>query len=116
MLVLFYVMTATFLLLHEIESGYAKEWEILRLPGKITGFLLMHIPIVVGLFYGLYGIVVLPAARTPAGLILGASGFLPWLVHKVVVRKKGYFDSVMSNIIIYGGAVCGLVLIVLSVS
>jgi len=28
------------LLLHEIESGYEKEWEILTLPGKITGFLL----------------------------------------------------------------------------
>ena len=36
-----------------IESAYEKEWEILKLPGKITGFLLLHIPIIFLLFYGL---------------------------------------------------------------
>ena len=36
---LLYIVNATLLLLHEIESAYEKEWEILKLPGKITGFL-----------------------------------------------------------------------------
>ena len=45
-------MNATLLLLHEIESAYEKEWEILKLPGKITGFLLLHIPIILLMFYG----------------------------------------------------------------
>lgn len=48
---LVYVVNATLLLLHEIESAYEKEWEILKLPGKITGFLLLHIPIIMILFY-----------------------------------------------------------------
>jgi len=45
MFVFFYILNVTLLILHEIESSYEKEWEILKLPGKITGFLLFHIPI-----------------------------------------------------------------------
>ena len=52
-LTLLYIANATLLLLHEIESAYEKEWEILKLPGKITWFLLFHIPIIILLFYGL---------------------------------------------------------------
>ena len=50
-LTLFYILNATLLLLHEIESGYEKEWGILKLPGKITGFLILHIPIIFILFF-----------------------------------------------------------------
>ncbi|MCL2454552.1 MAG: hypothetical protein FWD18_04535 [Micrococcales bacterium] len=114
MLVLLYVLTATFLLLHEIESAYVKEWEILRLPGKITGFLLMHVPILVGLFYGLYAVAALPQARTAVAVAVGAAGFLPWLVHKVFVRRKGCFETAMSNVIVYGSAICGLGLVVVA--
>lgn len=32
----FYILNATLLLLHEIESAYEREWEILKLPGGIT--------------------------------------------------------------------------------
>jgi hypothetical protein len=46
MLEFIYILHVTLLILHEIESGYEKEWEILRLPGRITGFLLLHIPII----------------------------------------------------------------------
>lgn len=46
-----YIINATLLLLHEIESGFEKEWEILKLLGKITVFLIMHIPIIFFLFY-----------------------------------------------------------------
>jgi hypothetical protein len=49
-LTVFYVINASLLLLHEIESAYVKEWEILKLPGKITGFLLLHIPILLLFF------------------------------------------------------------------
>ena len=48
-----YIINATLLLLHEIESAYEKEWEILKLPGEITVFLLLHIPIILVMFYGL---------------------------------------------------------------
>ncbi|MCL2424256.1 MAG: hypothetical protein FWD11_10265, partial [Micrococcales bacterium] len=87
----------------------------LRLPGKITGFLLMHIPILLAVFYGLVVIIEHPGARTAVGVVIGLAGLLPWLVHKVVVKRPEYFSTVMSNIIVYGSAGCGLVLVVLSV-
>ena len=93
MLVFFYILNVTLLLLHEIESGYEKEWEILKLPGKITGFLLMHIPIVFVFFYGLYCIIQYPQIRLIISLIIGISGFIPFLVHKIIVRKKEYFNK-----------------------
>jgi len=44
MLTVLYIINASLLLSMKIESAYIKEWEILKLPGKITGFLLLHIP------------------------------------------------------------------------
>jgi len=36
-----YVINATLLFLHEMESAYVKEWEILKLPGKNYRFSLI---------------------------------------------------------------------------
>ena len=62
-----YVINATLLFLHEMESAYVKEWEILKLPGKITGFLLLHIPVVLVLFWGAVEI----EKKTTTGAIIG---------------------------------------------
>ncbi len=104
------------LLLHEIESAYAKEWEILKLPGKITGFLLLHIPIILILFWGAIEIV----KQTPAGLIIaiiaGLGGIIPFIIHKLVVKKKGYFESTISNCIIYLNTLTGLATILFAIN
>lgn len=86
-LTILYIISATLLLLHEIEAAYEKEWEILKLPGKLTGFLLMHAPIILLLFYG-----VLEVDR---GTAAGIGGLLPFAVHKikypkVVVSERSY--------------------------
>jgi hypothetical protein len=44
-----YILNATLLLLHEIESGYEREWELLGLPGKLAGFLVLHVPVILAL-------------------------------------------------------------------
>lgn len=107
-----YVINASLLLLHEIESAYAKEWEILKLPGRITGFLLLHIPIILILFWGAVEI----EKQTSAGLIIaiiaGLGGIIPFAIHKLLVKKKGYFESSISNCIIYLNILTGLATIV----
>ena len=115
MFVFFYILHVTLLLLHEIESGYEKEWEILKLPGKITGFLLFHIPIIIIFFYGLYGIIQYPQIKMIVSIIIGASGFVPFLVHKIIVRKKEHFNRPISNIIIIGNIFSGIMLIILGI-
>jgi hypothetical protein len=113
---LIYVINASLLLLHEIESAYAKEWEILKLPGKISGFLLLHIPIILVLFWGAIEIDRQSLSGLIIAIIAGAGGLIPFIVHKIIVKKKGYFDLTISNCIIYLNILAGLATIFLSLN
>ncbi|RJP75478.1 MAG: hypothetical protein C4522_20850 [Desulfobacteraceae bacterium] len=109
-----YILNATLLLLHEIESAYEKEWEILKLPGKISGFLLLHIPIILFIFYGLIELEQLSAFGLIAGIILGIGGLIPFVVHKIFVKRSGHFDRFISNSLIYLNVLSGGFLLYLS--
>jgi hypothetical protein len=109
-----YILNATLLLLHEIESAYEKEWEILRLPGRITGFLLLHIPIILILFFGLIEIEKLSRIGLVLGMILGIGGIVPLLVHKIIVKRDGHFTRIISSVIIYLNAMVGVLLVYFS--
>ena len=110
-----YIVNAILLLLHEIESAYVKEWEILKLPGKITGFLLLHIPILLLFFWGAVELGKSTTTGTIIALIAGVGGLIPFLVHKLLVKKKGYFESAISNIIIYLNILAGITTAVISI-
>lgn len=110
-----YILNATLLLLHEIDSTHEKEWEILNLPGNISGFLLMHIPIVLFLFYGLLAVHNGSLTGHVIGIVTGCAGLLPLLVHKLFVRRTDHFNSVASNCIILLNALSGVVVLVLNV-
>ena len=115
MFVFFYILNVTLLLLHEIESSYKKEWEILKMPGKITGFLLLHIPIIFIFFNGFYCIIKYPQIKLFISIIIGTSGFIPFLIHKIILNKKEYFNEIISNIIIIGNIFSVIVLIILGI-
>ncbi|MBN2898373.1 MAG: hypothetical protein JXO44_06345, partial [Clostridia bacterium] len=100
-------------LIHEIESAYECEWEILKLPGKITGFLLMHIPIIIIMLWGVLEIEKFSAIGVGLGLLMGLGGLAPFLVHKVFVKREQHFNLPISNIVIYGNVLTGLLLLVL---
>jgi len=113
-LTLVYIINAVLLLLHEIESAYAKEWEILKLPGRITFFLLLHIPIIFVLFIGLLEVEKLTWWGALIAILAGIGGSVPFLVHKVIVRREGYFDSTISNSIIYLNLLTGLITVIIA--
>lgn len=83
----FYLTNLILLIVHEIDSAYWQEWNLFKLPGEITGFLLMHIPI---LFLVLYGLVVV-FQQVPSGLLfsffLSASGILAFILHIIFLTK-----------------------------
>jgi hypothetical protein len=114
MLTLVYIVNATLLLLHEIESAYEKEWEILKLPGRITGFLLMHIPILLLLFYGAVEIDKGSTIGLIVGIITGFSGLIPFIVHKLIVKRDEHFNLIISNFIIYFNILTGIVLLIMT--
>ena len=111
-----YIVNATLLLLHEIESAYEKEWEILKLPGKITGFLLLHIPIIILIFYGLIEIEKNSTIGLIFSIITGIGGVIPFIVHKIIVRKKNHFNLLISNAIIYLNVLSGVSLLFLAIT
>jgi hypothetical protein len=113
-LTLFYILNATLLILHEIESGYEREWEILNLPGKITSFLILHVPIIFILFYGLLEVDQLSNIGFIMGLITGLGGIIPFLVHKIIIKREESFNLLISNIIIYSNILTGITLFVYS--
>ncbi len=111
---LLYIINGTLLILHEIESAYEKEWELLKLPGKITGFLLLHIPIIIFLFYGLIAIENNSTTGMIFGIILGIGGVIPFIVHKLIIKSACQFNLPISNVIIYLNVLSGICLLFLS--
>lgn len=97
-----YLANAVLLINHEIESAYWKEWELFRLSGGITVFLLLHFPM---LFLMLYGLVLIER-RSPAGLVisllLSAGGLLAFLIHMHFLKKgRDEFRLPISLVILY---------------
>lgn len=114
-MIIFYILNATLLLLHEIESAYEKEWKILKLPGEITGFLLMHIPLILVLFWGLIELYKQTTVGMVIGIITGIAGMIPFVIHKLLVKKKDRFNRSISNIIIILNIATGIGTIFLSI-
>jgi hypothetical protein len=105
-----YLVNAVFLVNHEIDSAYHKEWELFGLPGGITFFLALHFGL---LFIFLWGTVLVYMERT-GGLILSAvlaaAGIFAAGIHTYFIRKgKPGFTSPMSQFILWGGAVVSVV-------
>ena len=105
-----YIAIATLLMLHEIESAYWREWEVLKLPGRITGFVMMHVPILVLLFAGMGAL----AAMTPFGLwcalVSGTAGIVPLLIHRFIVRVANRFNLRLSRFLLWTNAPAGIAL------
>ena len=105
-----YLINAVFLILHEIDSAYWKEWELFRLPGGVTAFLLVHIPILLLVLYGL----VLVSQRTAAGLILSLilsfAGVFAFSIHGYFIRRgRDEFKSPISQAILVAALAVSLV-------
>lgn len=53
-LTLFYIANATLLVVHELDSAAQSEWLLFGLPGGSDFFVVLHIPLVVFVLWGLY--------------------------------------------------------------
>ncbi len=97
-----YLLNTVVLIIHEIDSAYWKEWELFRLPGGVTGFLLLHFPL---LFLVLYGLV-LVREGTRAGLIfsilLAGGGIFAFGIHSWFIKRgREEFTSAVSRAILH---------------
>lgn len=96
-----YLLNAVVLINHEIDSAYWKEWELFRLPGGVTGFLLLHFPLLLFVLYGL----VLVRKGSDAGLvfslILAFGGIFAFGIHTWFIRRgREEFTAPISRFIL----------------
>lgn len=83
-----YLVNSVLLINHEIDSAYWKEWELFKLPGGITGFLLLHFPLLFVILWGL----ILVSRHSSWGLVfsllLCLDGLFAFAVHTYFLRKE----------------------------
>ena len=82
-----YLINSILLINHEIDSAYWKEWELFKLPGGITGFLIIHFPL---LFFILYGLVLLHSGSVIGlifSLLISGGGLFAFGIHSFFIRK-----------------------------
>jgi len=97
-----YAINAMFLILHEIESAYWKEWELFKIGGGITGFVALHIPIIALIFLGLVTVYDPSRMGMIISLILCAGGLFAFSIHTYFLRKgKEEFTLPISKILLY---------------
>jgi hypothetical protein len=111
LLVVLYIANTVILLLHEIDSAYWKEWEIFSPKGKPAGFILLHIPMIALMLWGLLELHDRSVAGYVLALIAAVGGFLPVLVHKLFFKTPDKFNTEVSSLIIYSSIVSGALLL-----
>ena len=82
-----YLINAILLINHEIDSAYWKEWELFKLPGGLSFFLILHFPLLFLILYGL----ILVQNQSPGGLImslvLAGGGIFAFSIHMFFIRR-----------------------------
>ena len=114
---LVYLVNSVLLIVHEIDSAYWKEWELFRLPGGLDGFLLLHIPLVGLILYGLIEVAAQTRIGTIIYFIVNFGGFFAFSIHTSFLRKgDDRFTSRGSKALLYGILVVSLVQLYLGLS
>jgi hypothetical protein len=96
-----YLANSVLLINHEIDSAYWKEWELFKLPGGITGFLLLHFPLLLFILWGLVFISSHSSSGNIFSLILSLGGIFAFAIHAYFLRKgRKEFDQPISKCIL----------------
>ncbi|MFH1438444.1 MAG: DUF6713 family protein [Pseudomonadota bacterium] len=96
-----YMANAIVLITHEIDSAYWKEWELFRLPGGPGGFLLLHVPMLLLILYGLVLVYTESLAGLVISLVLCGGGLFAFSIHTVFLKKgDGRFDAPVSKLLL----------------
>jgi len=111
-----YLFNAILIINHEIESAYWKEWELFRLPGGISLFLILHFPMLFIILLGLHLVYIKSSGGLIISLILGCGGIFAFCIHTFFI-KKGHesFNLSISSFILRSTLALSIIQIILSV-
>jgi hypothetical protein len=114
-----YLINAVILIIHEIDSAYWQEWKLINPDDKngINGFLIMHIPLI---FFVLFGLVLVHEqafAGLIVSLILSASGIFAFVFHFYHLRKgRPEFNTAISKTLIVSTFFVSIVQTILTIT
>jgi hypothetical protein len=96
-----YIVNSVLLINHEIDSAYWNEWNLFRLRGGITGFLIVHFPLLFIILYGLVEVYKQSLTGLVLSVILSAGGIFAFSIHLYFIRKGNpEFSLPLSRIIL----------------
>ena len=110
-----YFANAILLIIHEIESAYWKEWELFKMKGGITFFLVLHFPILGAVLYGLLELYQSSLIGIIFSIVLCLGGLFAFSVHTYFI-KKGHdeFKLPISKIILVSLLVISIAQLILT--
>ncbi len=82
-----YIINSVLLIDHEIDSAYWKEWDLFKLPGGINGFLIIHLPLVFLILYGLIWVFQQTFSGLIFSLVLSIGGLFAFTIHTIYIKK-----------------------------
>jgi hypothetical protein len=113
-LVWLYLINASLLIAHEIDSAYWKEWELFKLPGGAGFFVLLHVVLVFVFLLGLIWLVQNSTAGMVLSLILGAAGIGAFIIHTWFICKgHQQFKTKISLLILIATLLTSLIQVVI---
>jgi hypothetical protein len=96
-----YLANSVLLINHEIDSAYWKEWELFKLPGGVTGFLLLHFPFLLLILLGLILVYRHSSWGLIFSLVLCFGGLFAFTVHTYFLGKgRAEFNKTISKFIL----------------
>jgi len=113
-----YLINATILINHEIDSAYWQEWKLIDPNDKngINGFLILHFPMILAILLGLVFVYDNKFAGLIFSLILSAGGLFAFFFHFYHLRKgKPEFNTVLSKGLIISTFLISLFQIILTI-
>jgi len=110
-----YLINSVLLINHEIDSAYWKEWNLFKLPGGITGFLLMHFPVLFLILLGQILVVKASFAGLVFSLMISGGGVFAFFIHTYFIKKgRSEFNTPISLLILNALLVVSILQIVLT--
>ncbi len=106
-----YILTASLLLAHQIDSAYWREWNLFGLPGGVQAFVLLNVAIMLPFLGGLVRLT--KGARDGVGFAVALAfiGVATFFIHVwFVLRGHPEFRLPASWLVLCGGLLSSLAL------
>lgn len=110
-----YLLNASLLVAHEIDSAYWHEWVLFGLPGGIQAFVLVHIPLMAVVLIGFRQVALWERGAKAGSFALAATGIGAYSIHTAfLVAGSPGFDTPVSKGLLWSILAVSLVQIVVA--